>query len=120
MPETVTAKIQSCFEENAPEKEIIVTTPEGAELCRFTVRQLTIYQINRCKADDPETFNARLIKMGVTKFSNAKGNIPLDDEAIAKLTRSRLDGTGVREGLFELMAASVLGINTVGEGEAKN
>ncbi len=121
MPETVTAKITSCFEEDTPEKEFIVNGPDGGELCRFVVKQLTIYEINRCKSDDPEKFNVNLIKVGVKKFSTPKGAVVLDDVALANLTKSKFDGSGaIKEGLFEIMAAAVMGVNTVSEGEAKN
>jgi len=120
MPEIVTAKFKNCFEADTPEKEFIVNDQSGTELCRFTARQLTIYQINRCKSDDAEILNAGLIKAGIKNFSINGTAQNIDDAFIGGLGRSRFNGTGIVEGLFEIMAAAVMGINTVGEGEAKN
>lgn len=120
MAEEITAKIKNCFEDIPPEKDYIIKREDGTVLCLFTVRQLTVYQIDKCQSDDPETLNRNLIKAGVIKFESDGLLRTLNDEALNKLTRSRLNGKGVTQGLFEIMAAAVLGLNQVGEGEAKN
>lgn len=114
--------IRNCFEADVPEKLITVVGPDGAALCKFLVRQLTVYEIRKCQSDDPETFSTALIKAGVKSVHfGDNGATILTDEVIAKLSRSRFDVYGkVHEGLFEVMAAQVMGINTVSGGEEKN
>lgn len=126
MLEEIASKLENCYEADAPEKEIVVKKPDGAELCRFTVRQLTIYEIQAAQDSDPVKLNFNLIKLGVKRFAAPSGKTveeaPLPDEFINSLYKSRLspDGQTVITGLFETMAAAVLGINTVTEAEAKN
>lgn len=120
MAEEITAKIKNCFEDSPPEKEYVIKRDDGSLLCRFTVRQLTVYQIDKCRSDEPETLNRNLIKAGVVKFESDGLLRTLNDEALNKLTRSRLNGKGITQGLFEIMAAAVLGLNQLSEGEAKN
>lgn len=119
----------NCWEADYPEVEVVLTKPvDGGkvEMARFVVRQIDFYERQATSHPDMKVERKALIRAGLISLV-VKGEEFWKDKTaeerekiLDNLSRSRMVGGQFHLGLFEYIALTILGNNTLSEAEAKN
>ena len=123
----LSGKFQNCFEdESGLERELVLKREETGEvLVKAVLLHLDADTLGQCLDESLKFDSVKVLLAGVKSFSvtgeeGKMTDVPVTEENIRKLSRSRFVGGVLRAGVFDALATEVMGLNVLSEGEAKN